>query len=250
MAAIPVALTMYTLREEAARDYMGASRQALEMGYAGLQTHYRACDPTQLRELAGDFGARVCGMHVSIDPLRSEPDAVAEFALELGCRDVTCPYLPEEFRGEEGFRRAAEALTDAGQDLRRHGIRLTYHNHSFEFQPCGASDGFEVLFGAVDPKLVLAELDVYWLRHGGKDPVEYIRRFAGRLPLLHIKDMEPGEERFFAEIGEGILDWPAIFAAAEDAGVEWAIVEQDACRRPPLESARLSLENLKKMGLA
>jgi len=78
MAGIPVALTMYTLREEAARDYMGASRQALEMGYAGLQTHYRACDPAQLRELAGDFGARVCGMHVSIDPLRSEPDAVAD----------------------------------------------------------------------------------------------------------------------------------------------------------------------------
>jgi sugar phosphate isomerase/epimerase len=85
------------------------------------------------------------------------------------------------------------------------------------------------------------------VQHGGEDPVAYLERYAGRVPLLHLKDMAPGEDRAFAEVGEGILDIPGILQAAEKAGTEWIIVEQDVCRRPPLESVRLSLENLKEM---
>lgn len=94
------------------------------------------------------------------------------------------------------------------------------------------------------------ELDTYWVKHGGEEPVDYIRKYKGRVPLLHLKDMADDADRSFAEIGEGILDIPAICAAAEDAGTQWLIVEQDVCKKSPIESVKLSLENLKKMGMA
>jgi len=90
------------------------------------------------------------------------------------------------------------------------------------------------------------EIDTYWVQFGGGDPVDYINRLKGRVPVLHLKDMAPGEERRFAEIGEGILDWPAILAASEAAGTEWLCVEQDNCYdRDPLDSAKISLTNLR-----
>lgn len=93
------------------------------------------------------------------------------------------------------------------------------------------------------------ELDTYWVKRGGEDPVEYIRKLENRLPLLHIKDMESGEEQFFAEIGDGILDFPAIAQAAEASGTKWLVVEQDLCRRPPFESLAISYRNLKQMDI-
>ncbi len=124
MAGIPVALTMYTLREEAARDYMGASRLALEMGYAGLQTHYRACDPTQLRELGGDL-ARVCAGCMCPSIRCAASGRRGEFALELGCRKHLpyCTRIPA--RRVRPRRRCADGRWAGSAPAR---IRLTYIN--------------------------------------------------------------------------------------------------------------------------
>ena len=94
-----------------------------------------------------------------------------------------------------------------------------------------------------------SELDTYWVQFGGCDPAAYVRKLAGRVPLVHVKDMTAGADRAFAEVGEGILDFKSIFAEAEKAGTEWYIVEQDSCARPPIESVAISLRNLKAMGV-
>jgi len=106
-----------------------------------------------------------------------------------------------------------------------------------------------VLLGETEPELVFWEPDVYWVVKGGDDPAALIRRSAGRVPITHLKDMTGDARATFAEVGEGVLDWAAILAAAEGAGTIWHCVEQDRCDRPPLESARLSLANLRRWGL-
>jgi sugar phosphate isomerase/epimerase len=88
------------------------------------------------------------------------------------------------------------------------------------------------------------------VQRGGRVRAAYIRRYSGRCPLIHLKDMAADEKRSFAEVGEGTMDWPAIFAASEAGGARWYIVEQDTCQRPPLESVTLSLRNLRAMGKA
>jgi sugar phosphate isomerase/epimerase len=97
---------------------------------------------------------------------------------------------------------------------------------------------------------VKAEIDTYWVQRGGADPAAYIRQYAGRCPLIHLKDMAADEKGSFAEVGEGTMDWPAIFTASEAGGARWYIVEQDVCQRPPLDSVAISLRNLRTMGKA
>ncbi len=241
---------MYTVRDDAAKDYFGTVRKVAEMGYRGIQTHFQVCDAAELRELCAGLGIAICGVHTGLDRMQNDLDAVIAFNQALGCPDVTCPSLPEQYRSEDGFRRAGEELSAIGAALREAGIRLTYHNHAFEFEEFNGRRGYDILFEAADAENLKAEPDVYWMRYGGVDPVEYMRKLSGSIPLLHIKEMAGDAERSMAEIGEGVFDWQAIFAAARECGVEWAIVEQDVCQCPPLESTLLSIENLRRMGLA
>jgi sugar phosphate isomerase/epimerase len=85
------------------------------------------------------------------------------------------------------------------------------------------------------------------MKFAGLDPVEFLKSHKDRINLIHLKDMEP-DGKTFAEVGEGIIDFKPIFDAGDTGMVEWYIVEQDICKRPSLESARLSFENLKRWG--
>jgi sugar phosphate isomerase/epimerase len=108
--------------------------------------------------------------------------------------------------------------------------------------------GLDILYANSDPRWVQAELDTYWIQHGGENPTAYIKKYEGRAPLIHIKDMANDAGRSFAEVGAGILDWPSIFHAAEAGGAVAYIVEQDTCPGDPLDSIRISIENLKQWG--
>ncbi len=98
----------------------------------------------------------------------------------------------------------------------------------------------DLLYENTSPESLYAELDTYWVQHGGADPTEYIRKLSGRISILHVKDMADDEERSFAPVGSGILDWPAIHAASQEAGVDYYCVEQDRCQGDSLDCARQS----------
>ena len=127
-------------------------------------------------------------------------------------------------------------------------MQFCYHNHAFEFETqIGDSTLFDALYDGTEAELVKGEVDVYWVQYGGHDAARIVAQRPGRFPLIHLKDMTPGEPTW-AEVGEGIMDMPAIFRASEANGAEWYVVEQDRCERPTLESAALSFRNLRKMG--
>jgi sugar phosphate isomerase/epimerase len=128
---------------------------------------------------------------------------------------------------------------------------FSYHNHNHELMRIGKKTWLGTLYEKADASLLMAEIDTYWIQAGGGDPVSWIARCAGRMPLLHLKDMciGPEREQRFAEIGEGNLNWPAILKEAEAAGAEYLLVEQDHCYgRDPFESLAISYRNLSAMG--
>jgi len=253
MPTIPVALQTYTVRDVLADDFAGTIRQIARMGYRGIEigANLGGMSPEEFRSFVDDLGLALTGNHVGIDVLEGHLDQVIDDNLTIGNQWVVCPWMPEDRRRDAaGWRRVAGVMGEIGQRLDAAGLQLCYHNHSFEFQRFDGETGFDIFYAAADPELVLAEIDTYWVQHGGDDPAATIERFAGRVPLVHLKDMTPGDPPTFTEVGNGILDFPAIFAASEAAGVEWYIVEQDTCARPSLESARLSLENLRTWGIA
>jgi sugar phosphate isomerase/epimerase len=190
----------------------------------------------------------VVAAHSSLERLMNELDDVEAEARYLGFRHVILTSMPQEQRGSAAnWKQAAHTLNGIGAELQRRNLQLCYHNHSFEFEEkYDGQYGLDILYANSDPQLVQAELDTYWIKKGGLDPATYIKKYAGRVPLLHIKDRKANGD--FAEIGTGLLNWPEIFSAAETNGVQHYIVEQDVCPGNPLDSARLSLNNLRQMG--
>ncbi len=119
----------------------------------------------------------------------------------------------------------------------------------------GLLTGLDIIYSESDPRYLKAELDTYWIQHGGSDPAEWIRRVKDRMPVVHLKDMVitlegQNARQTMAEVGEGNLNWPAILSACQSSHVAWYAVEQDVCQRSPFESLQISYQNLVGMGLA
>lgn len=245
----PVAVQPYTIRDELAKDYAGALERVAQIGYKGIELGRppEGMSVAQQKELLDRLGLKVVGTHAGFNTLDFNPDEIVEYLEEVDGGKFVAISL--RFDSKNAVLEKAKRMNDIGDKFQKRGITFLYHNHNWEFVKFDGEYALDILLRETDPALVQTELDTYWIKRGGLDPVEYLSKWKGRAPLLHIKDMEAGEEQFFAEIGEGILDFPAIANVAEEIGVQWMIVEQDQTRRDPFTSLQISYNNLKKLGL-
>ena len=240
-----ISLQLYTVRDQYAQDELGTLEKISAIGYEGVEISYGASDAS-LQKCA-DLGLEITAVFVMLSDLQNDFDGVVNFSKKVGNGLVALGWIDPEYRGDLGaWTKTAAMLSDLGARLRAQELRLLYHNHDFEFESFDGKYGLDVLYENAPEADLGAELDTYWIAKGGADPVEYITRYAARLGPLHIKDRR--ENGDFAEIGNGTLDWPAIFAAAEAAHVPVYVVEQDQCPGDPFDSIRISLENLRGMG--
>ncbi len=252
MTKIPIALQLYTLRDDLAKDFTGTLKQVAAIGYAGVElAGHGGMTTRELKGLLDDLHLSVAGAHVGIDALETDIQKQVDDALTLGYRYVVVPYLNEDRRvGADGYKKTAEALNGIGETLRPFGLTLCYHNHAFEFERQDNGEyGEDILLQNSDPALVKAEIDTYWVLVGGEDPVAFVKKYSGRVPLMHIKDRDPSDGTF-AEVGTGDLPLDALIEAAGEIGTEYLIVEQDVCKNPPLEAVTTSYNNLKARGYA
>ncbi len=252
MATIPVCLQAYTVRDDSARDFYGTLKQVAGIGYAGVElAGIYDKDPNELKTVLDDNGLMVPGAHVSLGDLQDVEAAIERYKI-LGAKYMIVPYLPAELRTSiDDYKKLAATLAEVGEKITQAGIGFAYHNHDFEFEKFGGEvSGFDTLFDTSDPNFVKVELDAFWVKKAGLNPVDYIKKYAGRVPLIHVKDMTTDGK--FAQVGEGITDFEPIFTAAElVGGVEYYIVEQDnTYDTPPLEAIATSFRNLQKMGKA
>jgi sugar phosphate isomerase/epimerase len=251
MTRVPIALQLYTVRDETARDFRGTVRKVGAMGYAGVEFAGTGGVPApEMADLLHDSGLKAVGAHVPIETFERDLDTQIAYFQALGAPYIGIPWLPRELQSAPGYRLLAAYMNRIGRDARSAGITLYYHNHAFEFDALGETRGLDILLGETDPALVTFEIDCFWVHSVGIKPAELIASHAGRFALIHLKDMTAGtaETRTFAEVGEGVIDWQPVFAASEAQGATWYVVEQDRCARPTLQSAALSLANLKRWG--
>lgn len=250
MNSVPIAAQMYTVRETAAQDLRQALRRVADMGYTGVELAGMFDIPAaELAQALKELGLVCISTHAPLADLRQKLEHIIEDCRTVGATYLVCPWLPPEQRGDgQTYRALGIELNAMGEVCRRHGLHLCYHHHDFELVKFDNSYGLDILLESSDPANLQLEADTYWLKFAGLDPAAYIRRWQGRLPLLHLKDMTRTQPPTFAEVGNGILDWPAIFEAAAEAGVKAWIVEQDRCEGDPFESLKTSLQNLKAKG--
>jgi sugar phosphate isomerase/epimerase len=253
MAKLSLAVQLYTLRDQCATDFAGTVKEVARIGYPAVEMagYGNLSSSTEARRALDDAGLSVAGMHVGIEQCETDLAKVFDDCDELGTNVLIIPWIPEKRREDAaGWRTAGQSLAKIAEAANARGIELAYHNHSFEFDRFDGQTGMDLLFNSAS-RAVKVELDVYWVRHGGLDPVELIQQFGTRILALHLKDMAAGEDRQFAPIGTGLLDFVAISEAAAKAGVKYAAVEQDCCYgKSPVEEIRISFENLKRLGIA
>lgn len=249
---IPVALQLYTVRDETAKDFLGTLRQVARIGYAGVElAGTGGLSAPDLKKALDDLGLRCAGSHIGLQAFDSDLGAVIDYNLAIGNPYVVVPALPQELReSEANYKAVAGRLNAIGRACHERGLTLCYHNHAFEFVRFGNRYALDIIYDETDPALVKGEPDVYWIVYAGADPVAWLKNHPGRCPLVHLKDMTPGPQRTFAEVGEGTIDFGPIFAACSPQTTAWYIVEQDRCAGPSLRSAEISLRHLQEWGIA
>ncbi|AIE83899.1 sugar phosphate isomerase/epimerase family protein [Fimbriimonas ginsengisoli] len=243
-----LAAQLYTVRDFTGTEegFADVLRMCHGIGYEGVQLSAIGCmngdaptvNAARARELLDENGLVCCATHRPWNRLVDNLDEEIEFHKTLGCDYVAIGGIWDYGQDADAYRRFLKDAQPVIAGLKEAGIRFGYHNHSHEFirdpetgRPC-----YEILIEEGAPDLML-EVDTYWVAHAGADPAALLRRLAGRVPVIHVKDMEvvPKEGGVMAPVGEGNLNWDAILSAANEAGVEWHAVEQDICRRDPFD---------------
>lgn len=238
---IPVALQLWSVREDTARDFAATVGAVARMGYAGVElAGYGNTDAKGAKAALDAAGLKVAGMHAGIGQLRSDLNQVVDDALRFGTKHVICPYWPHEhYHSAAACTRIGEELGAIGATFRAHGINFAFHNHAFEMKVVDGRRVFDWMLDAAAPRDLGCQADVYWVHVGGKNPVEFIREQGRRIRTAHLKDEK--------EIGTGPVKFDEVFAAFDAIGaLEWYVVEVEQYNHVPLESVRLSIEQLKK----
>jgi sugar phosphate isomerase/epimerase len=242
---VPVALQLWSVREEMKRDFAATVGEVARMGYAGVElAGYGNLDAAGAKAALDAAGLRVAGMHVGFPALSGDIRAVVGEAILLGARHVACSWWPPaQYVSRAACERIGELLGGYGQTFRAFGIQFGFHNHDAEFRLFDGRPAFEWILGAAEPRNLFAEVDVYWVHHAGYSPAKFIRDHGARVSLIHLKDSR--------ELGTGPVDFGEVFAAVDSVGAaEWHIVEQEQYSHDPMVSVRKCLEQLKSWGRA
>jgi len=221
-----IGLQLYTLREALKADFAGTVRRVAAMGYAGVEPFGV---PDNLAEAAALFRVldlQVPAAHVPM-PLGDDQAKVWRVAEAYGLKRIISMLGPDQFKTLDGIQRSCDQINEAARAAAEHGLAFGYHNHWWECQPVDGHYPYRIMLERLDPAIFF-EIDVYWARTGGVDPVSMVREIGRRAPLLHIKDgPATAPEPPMVAVGEGALDIPGIIRAGQ--GTEWLIVELDRC---------------------
>lgn len=247
-SARAIGLQLYTVRSLMQDDLEGTLASVAEIGYREVEfAGYFDRDPRALRATLDGLNLAAPATHLSLDVLRGNLAGALDTAEILGHRWIVCPWVPESERTLAAYRALAAEFNRWGAACRERGMRFGYHNHDFELARVEGIVPLDLLLTETDPANVAIELDLFWVTMGGGDPLAYFARHPGRFPLWHVKDMRGiASEREMVAVGEGEIDFGAMFARAEQAGLEHFFVEHD---RPadPLASVRASHEHLRQL---
>ena len=254
MAKPVVGAQLFSLRAftQTIDDIKQTFEKVQKIGYTSVQiSGFGKVDPKDVARAVKDSGIKVAATHMGWPRFLDELDAVIEEHEMWGCRHAAIGGLPGDYFCDEGVRRFIDELGPVAEKLSKSLIDFSYHNHNHELAHYGGKSWLGRLYAQSSPDVLKAEIDTYWITAGGGDPAAWIRRCAGREPLVHLKDMciTPEREQRFAPVGEGNLNWPVILDACEESDVEYLLVEQDNCYgADQFEEMAKSYRNLKLMG--
>jgi len=259
-----IGLQLYTVRDFMEKDPLATLAKVAQIGYNSVEnatytgtekfygmdavTYKKVLINNGLVSLSGHYrlgeemnkGAVVNGT-ILHDWQKAIDDASA-----VGLKYMVCAYLSDQERGSlDHYKQLADIFNKAAEACNKSGIQFCYHNHNFEFEVQNGVFPYDILLDRTDKDLVKMEMDLYWIKKAGQDPLAMFQKHPGRFPLWHVKDMSKEADQSFAEVGNGIIDFKTIFKHKEEAGMKYFFVEQDKCPGSPFDSISQSIKFIK-----
>jgi len=244
-----LAVQLWTVRDEMARDLPGTFSALAEMGYQGVELWFDPWpEPQEVRRLLDQTGLQVAGAHVLFLDLRDRFDEIARWHEAVGNRHLIIPHIPDRLRQTpDDWRQRVEEIHSIAERCREANFTLSYHNHAVEF--IDTIDGEEIqdyIYRTVPADLLKAQIDTYFVAQVGKDPAAYIRRYAERMAAVHLKDKSRDPQFINAPVGQGTIDWDAVLPEALGSAAQWLVVEENCQGRDALSSCRESFRYLQE----
>ena len=266
---------LYSAREECAKDLLSVLKQLKALGYDGVEfAGFYGHTADEIKAMLDEAGLEAFSDHVPFAVIQKDMFGVISDHLKIGCKFIAIPYIEEPYHpGNPGFATVIRTIAKFGALCNEAGIQLLYHNPDFEFETISGCYGLDFLYEAVDPELLKSEIDTCWVNYSGVNPAEYVRKYAGRCPVVHLKDFvgSKGDAQPYAlinadgtddgknseaaafefrPVGYGCQNVPAIVEAGIESGAGCFIVEQDMWyNRTPLEAAKMSIDYLRSIGM-
>jgi len=242
---IPIGLQVYSVRNEAQKDLAGVLAQVAEMGYEGVEfAGYYNWPAEKIRKVLDQNKLQCCGTHTGLNEMTAERFAkTIEFNKIIGNRNLIAPSGMRT-NSQETVIQFAKQMSELAAQAKEHGMRVGYHNHAGEFDPKAGFIAWEVFAKNSSPDVIL-QVDIGHVARAGADPAKYMQMFPGRLKTVHVKDFRKGQPD--PVVGEGEVDWPAMFKICEGAGgTEWYIIEDEATVGP-MQRVKTDIQNLRKL---
>ncbi len=272
MSKLPVGIQLYSVRDYMEKDFAGTLKELKKMGYDAVEFaglfDYTA---EQVKAMCEDAGLIPISAHVGRGVIMADVEKVIGDYATIGCKYVAIPWASADadLPGAAGYAAFLADIKTIAAECNKYGMKLLYHNHDFEFVKIDGENKLDILYADTTPDVLQTQVDTCWAKVGGEEPANYVMKYAGRAPLVHIKDFVGSKSANMYElidggkvkadesvvpfelrpVGYGIQDVLSIFKASEKAGAEMVIVEQDrpAFNKDSLECAKLSIDYIKNI---
>ncbi len=262
--ARPIGIQLYAVNSAMQENPAGTLKSLREIGFREVETAgFGKLSAQEFRQLLDAAGLVCPSAHLPFDSTNLGPTFEAAHA--LGTRYVASGSLRSSLRPPvtgsyamslDEAKQTAELANRIGEKARQAGLQYAYHNHHLEFADQGGVIGYDILLRETDPDLVKFEIDCGWMVVGGRNPIDYFRKYPNRFPMIHVKDFLPAQDHPDAgnapahpgaELGHGIIDYKPIFAAADQAGLQHFFAEQEGpfVRMSQLQAAQQAFDYLR-----
>ncbi|MRH98916.1 TIM barrel protein [Kriegella sp. EG-1] len=229
---------LYSFRDAMAKDALATLKQIAAIGIKEIESarsskgHYYGLSPSDMKNACEDLGMSLKSGHVALD---NNFQKTMDEAVVSEQPYLICSSLPSKGQTIDNYKKVADAFNKAGEECKKLGLKFGYHNHDYEFESDKGQVLYDVLMDNTDPDLVHMELDLGWVIVANKDPLDYFKKYPGRFPLWHLKDMNMVKKES-TEFGKGGLDIKKMLQNKKASGVKHIFIEQEEYASTPLES--------------
>jgi sugar phosphate isomerase/epimerase len=252
-------IQLYSLRDELAKGVESVIKKVADAGYSYVEGYgysetngFWGLMPQQFKAILSKYHLTCPSSHYDFGRYEQTSDLkiiknYIEVAKVLKSEYIVIPYInPEIYKDEAKTEAWLVKLNKAAELIKKEGLKLAYHNHQIEFYPLrNGKTGYQMLLEGTSPELVDFEMDIYWVVNAKHDPIEFFKRYPGRFGLWHIKDMDKTNPQKNTEIGNGAIDFKAIFQGEHLAGMKYAFMEQENFDIDPFKSIERSAGYMK-----